>query len=323
MLNFYRTPAYKQIEWTFPIEYKTLKWNQPSPETKAVMSLIDQTRPDLVFSLHNAAFSGVYFYVSNPCPTLYSKLQDLVRSEKLPLHLGEPETPYMKRLADAIFLLPLASEIYDFYEKHIEKDPITVLNRGTSAMEYAKRVCDAFTIICEMPYIYDQRISDTTLTSTMRREAVLKSVEISTKTFNLIKHHWNKIKGLLDPKSPFYEVLEDYQKRNIDLLAAKRKWAETNPILERPATASELFNSLVITKYYDMRWIGQLIRLIDQSKNKQSEEVLKSERRVLFEELLQLNSKIEQESKYKVIPIQKLVKVQVGTALNVATFLIE
>ncbi|MFQ6076006.1 MAG: M14 family zinc carboxypeptidase, partial [Candidatus Bathyarchaeia archaeon] len=70
MLNFYRTPSSKQVEWTFPIEYKTLKWDGIPPETRSIMNLIDLVKPNFVFTLHNSAFGGVYFYVSDPCPRL-------------------------------------------------------------------------------------------------------------------------------------------------------------------------------------------------------------------------------------------------------------
>ncbi|MEM4005665.1 MAG: hypothetical protein QXM43_08545, partial [Desulfurococcaceae archaeon] len=39
-LNYYRPPGYKQVEWSFPIEYKELKFSNPTPETLALMKLI-------------------------------------------------------------------------------------------------------------------------------------------------------------------------------------------------------------------------------------------------------------------------------------------
>ncbi len=235
MLNFYRTPSYRQVEWTFPVEYKTLKWSSPSPETRAVMNLIDIVKPNLVYSLHNSAFGGVYFYVSEPCPPLYPRLQGLAGLEGLPLHLGEPEAPYMRRLDGAVFQLPPMSEIYDFYERHGTDDPASIINHGTSAMEYAKGVSGAFTIICELPYIYDEKIFDTSPTSVSRREAVLRGVELSMGVFNVVERSWKAIEGSLDTSSPFHEVVLDYLRRHRGQMEAKRRWAEGDPSLERPA----------------------------------------------------------------------------------------
>ncbi len=321
MLNFYRTPGYRQVEWTFPVEYKTLNWNTPSPETQAVMNLIDSAKPDLVYSLHNSAFGGVYFYVSEPCPPLYPRLQGLAASEGLPLHLGEPEAPYMKRLDDAVFQLPPMSEIYDFYEKHGTDDPASIINHGTSAMDYAKRVSGAFTIICELPYIYDEKIFDTRPTDVVRREAILRGIELSMKVFKRVEGCWRAFEGELDSTSPFYEVVLEYLKRHERQMEAKRRWAERDPSLDRPATASELFNNITITRYYSMRIIGQLIRLIDDGLKLNPKGNLKMERSSLLEELNRMNLDLEKESKYRVIPIQKLVRVQVGAALEAIEYL--
>jgi len=324
MLNFYRTPGYKQIEWTFPVEYKTLKWDKPAPETRAIMNLIDKIKPDLVFTLHNSAFGGVYFYVSDPCHPLYPKLQGLAVSQGLPLHLGEPETPYMKKLVDAVFLLPPMEEIYDFYEKHSDKDPATILNHGASSQDYAKRVSNAFTIICEMPYIFDQKIVDTTPTSIMRRVALLKGIEISEEIFSLVKERYDRLENRLDSASPFYEVILEYLKRHKPMIDAKKHWAETDKSLERPATVSEVFDNLVIEKYYSLRMIGQFIRLLDESikRSPSIKSELQIERSSLLEELKRLNSEVEKETRFEVIPIQKLVRVQVGTALYAVDFLL-
>lgn len=42
VLNYYRPPSYKQVEWMFPIKYKTLNWNKPTPETICLMKIIEE-----------------------------------------------------------------------------------------------------------------------------------------------------------------------------------------------------------------------------------------------------------------------------------------
>jgi hypothetical protein len=56
--HYYRPPSHQQVEWSFPIDYKTLHFHDPLPETRALMTLIEQTRPDFIYSLHNAGFGG-------------------------------------------------------------------------------------------------------------------------------------------------------------------------------------------------------------------------------------------------------------------------
>ena len=58
--NFFRPAGFKQVDWTFPIDYKELHFHDTIPETKAMMELIDQIHPEFIYSLHNAGFGGVY-----------------------------------------------------------------------------------------------------------------------------------------------------------------------------------------------------------------------------------------------------------------------
>ncbi|MCW4021172.1 MAG: hypothetical protein NWF14_08100, partial [Candidatus Bathyarchaeota archaeon] len=277
---------------------------------------------DFVFTLHNSSFGGAYFYISEPCPPLYPKLQGLVVSQGLPLHLGEPY-PYFRKLADGMFHIPVEEEIYNFLEKYCDKDPATIRNSGAGIWDYAKRVSNAFTIICEVPYIYDERIADATPTTITKREAVLKSLEISEEVFSLVKERYEGLADHLDSESPFFDVLAYYMKYHEPTLESKRQWTETDKTLDIPATVSEVFEKTVIEKYHSLEAIGQFIRLLDESvKRKPSvQRRLQKAQSSLLEELKRINSEMEKETDFEVIPIQKLVRVQVGTALHVVDFI--
>ena len=71
--NFYRPAGKDQVEWTFPIEYKTLKFDSPLPETQALMELIDTAKPHFLYALHNAGFGGAIFTSTGRChPSILS-----------------------------------------------------------------------------------------------------------------------------------------------------------------------------------------------------------------------------------------------------------
>ncbi len=324
-LNFYRPPGYLQIEWTFPIEYKTLKWDKPVPETKALMNLMNKVKFDFMYSLHNSGFGGVYFYVSDRCPPLYPIFQKLARDEDLPLHLGEPEVPWAEKLADAIFLMPTSKEAYEFYKEHTGKDPATIINYGTSSDDYARSVNpEVFTLVCEMPYYYDPRIEDTSNSDIKRRTAFLHGLDISEGIYNFIKEKYGKAKSHLTVSSPFTIAIEDYLKHFPDNLAAERHWAETSPKVERLATVAEKFDSYVVRKVYGLLLLGELVRLLDyeltHGKKNPELEKLKDE---VKQEVHSRNQELEGELNYYVIPIRKLVKVQLGSALYTANYIKE
>jgi len=316
-LNYYRPPGYQQIEWTFPIKYKTLNWNKPIPETKALMKIMRDEKPRFMYSLHNSGFGGVYFYVSSPCKPLYTKFQNLAKEEQLPLHLGEPETPYMKELSKAIFKMPTSVEAYEFLKKHTKKDPAKIINYGTSSDDYARRVADSFTLVCEMPYYYDPRIGDSSKSDVQRREAVLHSIRLAEERYNFVKKKYSGVKRSVKvhkEKKPFTDAIEDSLKRFPDAIAAQKHWAQTDQKLKRKATVAEKFDSHVISLFYNLLSLGMLYRCVKDTKNERTE-------REVLHQLQQWNKKLEKQLSYKVIPIRSLVRVQLGSALVTAEYI--
>lgn len=316
-LNFYRPPGYQQIEWTFPIKYKTLNWNKPIPETKALMNIMEKQKPQFMYSLHNSGFGGVYFYVSAPCKPLYQKFQDLARKEELPLHLGEPEAPYMKKLAKAIFKMPTSVEAYEFLKKHTQKDPAKIINYGTSSDDYARKVADSFTLVCEMPYYYDPRIGDTSKSDVQREVAVMHSIKLAEERYDFIKNKYSEVKTSLQgykEKKPFVDAIEDFLLRFPDTIAARKNWAHTDPKLKRQATVAEKFDCYVITLFYNLLYLGMLYRSIENTKNGKTE-------KEVFHQIQEGNKKLEKQLSYRVIPIRSLVKVQLGSALVTAEYI--
>ena len=46
--NFFRPAGFRQVDWTFPIDYKELHFHNTLPETTAMMHLIDKIRPEFL-----------------------------------------------------------------------------------------------------------------------------------------------------------------------------------------------------------------------------------------------------------------------------------
>jgi hypothetical protein len=135
-LEYYRPPHREQVEWSFPVDYKTLRFTTPSAETAAVMRVMQRVRPRVFYSLHNAGFCGVYFYVSHDRPALFAALRGLVESQALPLHRGEPEVPYLRTLAPAVYALFGIDETYDYMARTLGEDPAPLIEAGTSSDDW-------------------------------------------------------------------------------------------------------------------------------------------------------------------------------------------
>lgn len=322
---YYRPAGFEQAEWTFPIRYKTLVWEKPIPETQALMHLIDLARPHFMYSLHNAGFGGVYWYVSRSCPPLYERFHGIAREQRVPLSLGEPEMPFAKKYAQAIFEMPGTRDTYDYYEKYAGKDPATIISAGTSSVDYAREVAGSFVLVCEVPYFYDPRIEDTSPADVSRREAVLASVEIDAQARDYVERVFARVRDRLAAPSPFVTALSDFLRHGREGLEAKRRWAESDPELARPATVAEKFDNLQVTRFYRLLLLGLLHRAIEHqlaaARGWAGE--LETVRAEVYRELERRAAQLESQLNWRPIPIRKLVAVQLASALEAAGYVTE
>jgi hypothetical protein len=320
-LNYFRPPSHRQVEWSFPVKYKTYEWNTPIPETKALMNLIDQTKPDFISSLHMAGFGGVYFYVSENYPMLFQKFYDLVKAEGLPLHLGEPEVPYRVKFADAVFKMPVFEDSYDYYLKQLGKVP-EELKRGTSSYGYARHISNPFTLVNEVPFLFHEKAADVSPTEIERKESKLKEIERRESTYRFIQRLFKRVETEIDKTSPFCEVVKEYLIRTKHVLEAERKWIETDKEMRRKATEAEIFDSTIGIILDELCHYGIFIRLLNASALKaiRKSEIIEclKEARNRFDEAYE---EFEKKADYKIIPIQKLVRVQLGSLLYTADYL--
>lgn len=321
--DYYRPPMNQQVDWTFPVDYKTVRFDQPLPETQALMTLIEHTRPDFLYSLHNSGFGGAYFYISEEAKPLHEPFHALVKSQELPLHLGEPEIPIAKEHAKAIFELPSFSALYDFLEES-GGDPANVITGGASSDDYARRLGDPFCLVCEMPYFYNSAIHDTSPADIVRRDAILQRIEQERRTIDLMRQQYEAIRDELTIPSPFcapiVEIVETWE----GYLDADENWAKTDPKTAAVATAAEKMDNLVISKFYNMLNLGMFMRLLSNQAAATGESLaLTAARQAIQSAFDQTSRELDAELEYGVIPIQKLVRVQLGSALLAAGYAAE
>jgi hypothetical protein len=317
--HYYRPPSFQQVEWTFPIDYKTLHFHDPLPETQSLMALMERSRPDFLYSLHNSGFGGVYFYISGESPSLYEPLHKLVASQDLPLHLGEPEIPYATEYARAIYKVPVRAETYDFYEEQTDTDPAEVLKGGTSSFDFARSLCDPFCLVCEMPYFYNPTIHDTSPSDMVRRDAILQGLEQARKDFEFLQEQYDEVKDALTVPSPFRDTIEESLRAFRQRLAAQENWARTEPKTAETATVAEKFDNLVLRRLYRLFGLGLFVRLLDaQVTATGALPTLSAARERAVAAFEARSADLEAELDYTVIPIQKLVRVQLGSALLAA-----
>ena len=312
--NFYRPAGKDQVEWTFPIEYKTLRFDSPLPETQALMRLIDMAKPHFLYSLHNAGFGGAYYYINKPLASLYPDLHKAITDLGIPLSQGEPEVPWAKTYAKAIYELTTATDAYDYFGKYMEGDPAAGVMAGASSAEYAAKY-DTFALVSELPYFYHPSIDDTTWTNVPRSDALLQSVELQKDMYNFLASRFAQLPDT--DGAPFGAALGDYINKTPQRLRAQTAWIESQKENDRSATTAELFDNLVITRFYGMLQYGMLARLGHWCAKESSgdKEAFSQVAREVDEALQKIAREIEENHPYQVIPIKKLVTAQLASGL--------
>lgn len=208
--NFFRPAGHQQVDWTFPIDYKNLKFDNPIPETEAMMTLIDEIKPKFIYSLHNAGFGGAYWYITHEVEEKYDELRNIAIKHGVPLSLGEPEAPFCEEFSPAIYESLDIRQNYDYLEKYGIKNPEKHIDVGTSSASYSLDNWDSFTLLTELPYFYDERIKDLSETDETRKSVILQKLAMSEKSNKYIVSTLNKIKPYLEDNNPFRLALEAF-----------------------------------------------------------------------------------------------------------------
>lgn len=327
--NFFRPAGHQQVDWTFPIDYKKLNFHNTIPETKAMMDLIDKIKPKFIYSLHNAGFGGVYWYISEDISEVYGDLKNAASKQEIPLHLGEPEAPYCIPFAPAVYKELGIRDNYDYLEKYGIEDPSNSINVGTCSADYAKGNYDSFTLLTELPYFYDKRINDLSESDISRKDAVLASIEFNKDAEKFIIDLMDRVKNYVNEKNPFRLALEAFtdnaenNEATINMVNSDKKFLEK-------ATEAEKFDNLLITKFYKMLSLGMLVRLmeseleemeINEEDNIDKKKTLEESMIEAEKELKKLSDYLEEEINYDVVPIKKLVSIQLECGLIVADYL--
>ena len=257
--NFYRPAGDEQIEWTFPLDYKTAYFDAVLPETAALMRLIDQVRPALMCSLHNTELGGVYYYLSRPEPVLHEVLQAIPDRLGLALDRGEPESPSIKQFADGIFKMPDMEDVYDYLEEHGE--PIPDRLGGNSSHSYA-RPYGTLTLLSELPYWNDVRVGDASASTTSYADALREQASGFRELIGWLEEILLATGDDLTSSSAFVRASHFYARVMAPSPDSMEKRA-AEPEAQRPATVAEVASLRDSVHMFRLRYAGMLLRALD------------------------------------------------------------
>jgi len=316
--NYYRPATFEQVDWNFPVKYKKLSFDSPLPETQALMALISNLKPNFMYSLHNSSFGGVYYYISKEIGNLYTDLVNFVTRENMPIHLGEPEMSNIKKLHDGFFQTTGVQEIYDSLEAEGIENPQQVIKMGTSSLDYHRNIVgkESFSFVCEIPYFYDKRIADFSLTDLNRKNLRIESLEYIKNIYKHSKKIFRSIRKYCNKYTRIYTAVEDYFWRRGSTLNLQIHEAKISSHYNGKATAAQAFDLNISKRWYDLLYVSMITRLCDEAiSNHPENEVEITKIKCDFEKWVEQKiTELLNSVKFEVIPIQKLVRVQIGSA---------
>ena len=305
--GYFRQQANRMIDWTFPIEYEDAKWNKPTPETQAIIHILDAEKPDVMYPLHNAGFGGAYFFGTRKLSQeYYANIRKLTSSLGIPMHNGEPEEPFMVELERPFYLDFGFKEYYD-HTKKIGGDTKR-LEHGDNSTNYLLKINpESFTMKSEVPYFFDEQITDTSESDKTRREVWLEFLDASATHSKHVKDLILEMVGKLQAPDPYYYLLEEYKKQLERTNDAMRKHVTESKEFDRKANKAEVFSGLLGGYFYNGGLKFGQVRRIALATGMHSQ-VIKQ----LDEKIKECAQIIEKRSNWKPIPIQKLVQFQLG-----------
>jgi Zinc carboxypeptidase len=308
--RFYRPAIDEQVEWTFP----NGRSGAALPETRALVEVIDTVRPDLMCSLHNAEFGGVYYYVTDHRPGMAEALAALSERTGVPLQLAsaDPDLPDIRRSGPGVFVWPpLESLRQDLLAG--DEAPMNV-----SSLHYARRY-GTFSLIVEVPIWADPRSADGS-------DCEQHRAEVLTAAADMLGDISPRIGGLADralrspavPTSPFAVSLAYFRRSTAALADALREQAGRDTGTR--VSVAERFTIRQVAHALRLRACGTALRLLDDERAGGNRAPAVGTARSGLDELFDAwADEAETEAPGTHVPLADLLGTQLGAILTAAT----
>ncbi|MFG3619947.1 M14 family zinc carboxypeptidase [Nocardia sp. NPDC047654] len=310
--GFYRPPAAEQPEWCFPAEWRGRRVGVPLPETKAMMSLIDRTRPALIASLHNAEFGGGFFYTSGGDPEYWSALTALLATAEVPIYQGEPDAPGARTLAPGVFELPPFEAMADLLAAQ-GLDSVAALGGG-GCRDYAARYGTAI-LVCELPLWVDPRIGDGSAGDRVLGDLLDATAADYRAMAEVAAEVLARLDGRLSGRSPFERSVRALVAGLPGLAVSRQAVPERNRIATRGEIFIERYDWTAMLR---LRLGGMLLRLLEEEYARDAAPVLAVERDRFAAVFQQWCADVEQNAPGAVVPLDRLVGIQAESILLAA-----
>jgi hypothetical protein len=211
--------------------------------------------------------------------------------------------------------MPFASEIYDYYEKYAPGNPADLMMGGDCSGSYVGS--EATLLVTELPYFYDARVNSKKKLDYPRRTAVLKKMDITREHVSLLCRYYETMKPFYSKDNPFAGMLAMYMRIAGGDLESQRAFIERDERFKEACLESEAFSNVLMTRFYQMLNWGLMIRSAEFELSRGGDAAVSKVKEDTEEILRREAAALEKALDYAVIPIKKLIGIQLECGLVV------
>ena len=317
--SYFREPTENQYEWTFPFEYKNYKWVHSRPESVAVREVIRVEKPDLLCNLHHCGFYDTYFYFSKDLHEAYPRLRELSGRLGLPLSTSNPDVPFGKVLTPGFYQMYGLRDYIDYYNRY-EPENLLTMRRGSTSDEWYQDTIGGFSFNCEVPLLEPSVKKDNESSGYQLRDLLKKRRAKRTATIDYCINVLTKLEPVFCFSDPVLlgSVLKHVASAKLELELADAKISVAE---NRGATNFEVFENDLMVDVADLLLLGQICHVAETISGNQSETEAENIASEVYRKIVALADETSRRGKFTPIPLQKLVRMQLGSILIIADIL--
>ncbi len=317
-MNYYRTPVSICPELCFPFRFGPLDLNNPVPETKALMKVMDKVKLHFISSLHMMKWGGISYMVPFESPELYADLQNAAQRFDIFLR-KRPGSMLAPGVMWAEYLTAARNWIRHHAAGANNIEPI----RGSQMVEYGQQYNpQLFIMIPECCQWYDPRMLDDRPSDTTIGEAFEYGDGRMREMEEFLLHLWKRAEPDLKHDTVFRGMMQEEVAPLIEKYTnvSNPPFRFSDDYMKRKATVAQKIGIEGHDDLYRMFYLGGMVRTLDLEYEKGGNENIKALREEAYTKLVEWDKFLHEN--YEVIhhPIRNLVGMSIGALISSAEY---
>jgi hypothetical protein len=317
-MNYYRTPVSICPELGFPFRFGPLALDNPVPETKALMKVMDKVKLSFVSSLHMMKWGGISYMVPFECPELYANLQNAAQRFEIFLRKRPGSM-----LAPGVMWAEYLTAARNFVRHHAEGETNLEPIQGCQISEYGQQYNPHLFIMipecCQWydPRMLDDRPSDTTMGDAFEYgDGKIREME------EFILSLWKRAEPDLKHDTAFRGMMQEVVAPLIHKYTnvSNPPFRFSEDFMKRKATVAQKIGIEGHDDLYRMFYLGGLVRTLDAEVEKGGNDHIKALKDEAHAKLVEWDKFLHEN--YEVVhhPIKNLVGMSIGALLSSAEY---